>query len=80
MDNPSDFEVVSKVQGLETAYIIKGHLESEGIPVEMRYDVAGKIYGIICDGLGEIRLLVPKEVAEEAKRILKEAENKQGNL
>jgi len=52
-------------------------LENEGIPVEISYDVAGKIYGIICDGLGEVRLLVPKEFAEEAKRILKEAENKQ---
>jgi hypothetical protein len=80
MDNSSDLEIVSKVQGLEVAYIIKGHLESESIPVEMRYDVAGKIYGIICDGLGEIRLLVPKEFAKEAKRILKEAENKQGSL
>jgi len=69
-----NFEVVIRVQGIETAEIIKGKLESEGIPVYMEYDAAGKIYGIICDGLGEVKLSVPKEYAEEAKHIINESD------
>lgn len=69
-----NFEVITRVQGLETAEIVKGKLESEGIPVYMEYDSAGKIYGIICDGLGEVKLLVPKEYAEEAKHLINESD------
>ena len=68
-----NFEVVT-VQGIETAEIIKGRLESEGIPVYIQYDAAGKIYGIISDGLGEVKLLVPKEHYEDAIRILNDNE------
>jgi hypothetical protein len=72
MHASSEFELVCKVQGLETAEIIKGRLENEGIPVHMKYDVAGRMFGIICDGLGEVQLLVSQRFAKEAKRILSE--------
>ena len=74
MENPPDFVLVDKVQGLETAEIIKGRLESEGIPVYVKYDATGKIYGIICDGLGEVGLFVPQEYVKEARRILYETD------
>ena len=73
MHTSSESELVCKVEGLETAEIIRGRLESEGIPVHMKYDVAGRMFGIICDGLGEVQLLVPQKFAKEAKRILSEA-------
>ncbi|MFO8143469.1 MAG: DUF2007 domain-containing protein [Dehalococcoidales bacterium] len=72
MNSLPNFEVITRVQGIETAEIIKGRLESEGIPVYMQYESAGKIYGIICDGIGEVRLLVPEEYSKEAKHILNE--------
>jgi len=52
------------------AQIIKGRLESEGIPVLLRYESAGLVYGLTVDGLGEVKIMVPKALAEEAKEIL----------
>jgi hypothetical protein len=52
------------------AQIIKGRLESEGIPVLLSYESAGLIYGLTVDGLGEVKIMVPKHLAEEAKEIL----------
>jgi hypothetical protein len=56
------------------AQIIKGRLESEGIPVLLSYESAGLVYGITIDGLGEAKVMVPKRLAEEAKEILGIAE------
>jgi len=61
------------------AQIIKGRLESEGIPVLLSYESAGLVYGITIDGLGEVKVMVPKRLAEEAKEILgvgEESKNK----
>ena len=52
------------------AQIIKGRLESEGIPVLLSYESAGLIYGLTIDGLGEVKVMVPKPLAEEAREIL----------
>lgn len=52
------------------AQIIKGRLESEGIPVLLSYESAGLVYGITIDGLGEVKVMVLKRLAEEAKEIL----------
>jgi len=52
------------------AEIIKGRLESEGIPVLLNYESAGLVYGITVDGLGEVKVMVPKRLAEEAREIL----------
>ena len=52
------------------AQIIKGRLESEGIPVLLNYESAGLVYGITVDGLGEVKVMVPKRLAEEASEIL----------
>jgi hypothetical protein len=52
------------------AQIMKGRLESEGIPVLLSYESAGLVYGLTIDGLGEVKIMVPKHLAEEAKEIL----------
>ena len=52
------------------AKIIKGRLESEGISVLLSYESAGLVYGITVDGLGEVKVMVPRRLAEEAKEIL----------
>ncbi|HEY48543.1 MAG TPA: DUF2007 domain-containing protein [Dehalococcoidia bacterium] len=70
MGEQSKFVVVCKVQGELQASVIKAHLESEGIPVLLKYDSAGKVFGLTVDGLGEVRILVPQEFAEDAKRII----------
>jgi len=52
------------------AQIIKGRLESEGIPVLLSYDSASLVYGFTVDGLGAVKVMVPEYLAEEAKDIL----------
>jgi hypothetical protein len=52
------------------ANLIKGKLESEEIPVMLKYEVAGQIYGITVNGLSEVRVFVPREMQKEAAEIL----------
>jgi hypothetical protein len=52
------------------AQIIQGRLESEGIPVLLSYESAGLVYGLTVNGLGEVKIMVPKQLAEKAKEIL----------
>jgi hypothetical protein len=70
MAGKSQFVVISKVQGRPIADVIKSHLEEEGIPVLLEYESASLIYGITVDGIGEVRILVPKELEEEARKII----------
>jgi hypothetical protein len=66
----SNFVVISTVQGELVANVIKSHLESEGIPVLLKYESAARVYGLTVDGLAQVRILVLQELAEEAKRII----------
>jgi hypothetical protein len=61
---------VYRTAGLMQAEIIKGRLESAGIPVMLDYESLGRVMGITVDGLGEVRILVPNERAEEARELL----------
>ena len=67
----SDLVVIETVQGELAAQVMKTHLESEGIPVLLKSESLGKVYGFVVDGLGAVKILVPQEFAEEAKLIIK---------
>jgi hypothetical protein len=69
-DKSSDLVVVHKAQGELAAHVIKSKLESQGIPVLLKYESAGPIYGITLDGLGEVRILVPAEFAPKARQLI----------
>ncbi len=70
----SDFVVTHTVQGELIAHAIKSHLESEGIPVLLKYESVGVVFGLTINGLGQVSILVPQELAEEAKQIIKPQE------
>lgn len=63
---------VRVVQGLLRAQVIKAKLESAGIPALLDYESIGPILGITTDGLGEVRILVPSERADEALALIEE--------
>jgi hypothetical protein len=67
----SDLVVIETVQGEMTAQILKTHLESEGIPVLLKSESLGTVYGLIADGLGAVKILVPRELSEAAKQIVR---------
>ena len=54
------------------AQVIKTKLESAGIPALLNYESAGVVLGITVDGLGEVRVMVPEALAEEAQALLSE--------
>ncbi len=70
----SDFVVAHTVQGELIAHTIKSHLESEGIPVLLKYESVGVVFGLTINGLGQVSILVPQELAEEAKQIIRPQE------
>ena len=65
-----DLITVYTANGQLEAQIIKGHLESEGIPALLRYESAGIIYGLTIDGLGQVEIQVPSHLSEDARRVL----------
>jgi hypothetical protein len=65
-----DLSVIYKAAGLTQAHVIKAKLEEAGVPVLLDYESAGPIIGISVDGLGQVRILVPKDRAEEARTLL----------
>jgi prephenate dehydrogenase len=60
-------EVIYRAAGMTEAEIVKGYLESEGFPVDLDYESAGPVMGLTMDGLGEVRVCVPPEYAEDAR-------------
>lgn len=73
-DKGKNLVVVHIAQGELEANVIKSHLESEGIPVMLQYESAGRVFGLTVDGLGEVRIKVPQGLAERAKEIIKPRE------
>jgi len=65
-----EWETLTTPKNPMEAEIIKGKLESEEIPVFLKKEAIGRIYGITTDGLGEIKVLVPKNLVEKARKIL----------
>ncbi len=70
MDKKIDLVEIWSEQGELQASIIKSHLESEGIPVLLKYESLGPVLGVIANGLGQVRILVPSKLAKEAKQII----------
>jgi hypothetical protein len=67
-----DFVTVEIAYGELKASVLKAHLESEGIPVFLQYESMGRVTPFIIDGLGEIKIKVPAQFAEEARQILQQ--------
>ncbi len=54
------------------AEVVKGRLESAGIPAMLRYESVGRTMGFIIDGLGEVQVMVPADREQEARKLLAE--------
>ncbi len=56
------------------AQVLKPKLETTGIPARLEYEGAGLVFGVILDGLGEVRVMVPADLAEEALAVIQPEE------
>lgn len=57
------------------AQIVKGRLESAGIPAIIRGEVLGTIFGLTTGTLAESAVLVPAALAEKAEALLQSDES-----
>lgn len=62
--------VVWEAANLMEAQVVKGRLESEGIPAFIRSEAAGVIYGLTAGSLARADVLVPGPLADKAVEIL----------
>lgn len=69
--NRPGMTIIYRAAGMLEAEVIKGRLESANIPVMLDYESLGRVMGITVDGLGEVRILVPEEQAEDARKLIK---------
>ncbi|MEA1958499.1 MAG: DUF2007 domain-containing protein [Chloroflexota bacterium] len=65
---------VYRALGEAEAQIIKGKLESNGIPCMLRSDAALSVHVFTVNGMGEVRVAVFESMAEEALRLLEAEE------
>jgi hypothetical protein len=56
--------------GEAEAHIIKGKLESNGIPCILRSDAAASVHTFTVDGMGQIAVSVLESVAEDARKLI----------
>ena len=63
-------EVVYRAYGMMEANVVKGRLEASGIPAALDGEAAAQLFGITLPDLGEVRILVAVEQAEEARELL----------
>ncbi len=61
---------VYKAKGELEAQLIKGMLDSYGIPCILRSNAAGSVHSFVFDGMGEVRIMVPEAYAEEARTVI----------
>ena len=72
MNAKAGLAVVYVSQGPLAAEVVKAKLESQGIPVMLRYASIGRILGLTVDGLGRVEVVVPLAYEATAKELLEE--------
>ena len=65
-----NWERLTVVPGMVKADILRGRLKTEGIPVWLAYESAGRIYALTLDGLGEVEIRVPSDCLQRAREVL----------
>ena len=70
MSNSEKMVEVYKAAGEMEAQVIKSLLESYGIPCLLKSNAARSVHVFAVDGMGEVKVMVWKSMAEEAKRLI----------
>jgi hypothetical protein len=70
-DRESEFKEVYRAWGSPEAEVIKSYLESHGIPCLLKGLVVQSVHPFTMDGLGEIKLFVPRKDHAIAEKLLK---------
>ena len=71
MNKGKELVEVYKATGEAQALIIKGLLESNGIPCLLKSLAAPSVHAFAVDGMGEVSVMVRQSMAEKANRLIK---------
>ncbi len=63
---------IYRAAGEAEALVIKGLLESDGIPCFLSSNAAPSVHVLTVDGMGEVRVMVLESMAERAKELIRE--------
>ncbi len=63
---------IKEVEGFLEGEILKSKLESFGIPCMLKSETAKRLFGLTLNGLGKVKIVVPKNFKEKAIAILDE--------
>ena len=74
MTDSSDPVVVHVASGETDAQLVRGFLESRGIDCVFRGEALRHTHGFTLDGLGEVRIEVAADRADEARELLARVE------
>jgi len=75
LNNPEKLVEVYLARGEAEANIIKGLLESYGIPSLLKSLAAPSVHAFAIDGMGEVRVMVRESEAGEARKLVREIDN-----
>lgn len=75
MSNSEELVEVYRAVGEAEASIIKGLLESYGIPCLLRSLAAPSVHAFAVDGMGEVRVMVRQSEAGDARELVREADH-----
>ena len=67
--------VVTTLQGSFEEDQILAYLEANGIPARSRGEALRRTHSMTMDGLGRVEILVPSDVADDARDLLEKAES-----
>jgi hypothetical protein len=61
-----EFVVVDNAFGRQEAEILQSYLRAQDIPCEISQEAAGYVIGLTVDGMGNVQILVPSRMREQA--------------
>ncbi len=66
----NELVTVYSSMGMLRAQVIRGKLEASGVPVFLKYEAVGQVFGLTVDGLGLVEVKVPEVSVPEARTLL----------
>ena len=70
MKNKEQMVEVYRASGDMQAQVIKGLLESYGVPYLLSANAAHSVHVLTVDGMGEVKIMVWESMSEKAKRLI----------
>ncbi len=75
MSNNEKMVEVYQARGEMEAQVIKGLLESYGVPCFLKSTAAPSVHTFTVDGMGEVKVMVRASMAEKAKKLVREKDH-----